>query len=38
MTYAELKGYMRDFHLGEISKTEMAFAIGIWQRGGAQLD
>ena len=37
MRYEELKGYMRRFHRGEISKAEMAFAIGLWQRGGAKL-
>lgn len=33
MSYEELKGYMRRFHRGEISKAEMACAIAIWQRG-----
>lgn len=36
MTYVELMSYMRRFHLGEISNVEMAFAIGLWQRGGAR--
>ena len=33
MTYDELKGCMAAFHRGEISKTEMACATAIWQRG-----
>lgn len=31
MTYNDLKEFMRLFHRGEISKTEMGFAIGLWQ-------
>ena len=37
MKYAELLPYIRRFHLGEISKVEMALAIGMWQRAGAML-
>jgi len=33
MSYTELKEYMTDFHLGKITKLEMAFAIGLWQIG-----
>jgi hypothetical protein len=36
MSYQELKGYMRLFHRGEITKLEIGFAIGLWQRGGAR--
>ena len=36
MSYAELKAFMRMFHRGEISKVELACAIGLWQRGGAK--
>ena len=32
MNYSELKGYMTQFHLGEISKNEMAVCIYLWQR------
>ena len=36
MTYKELKGYMTKFLRGEMTKRELAFAIGLWQRGGAK--
>ena len=32
MTYPELKTYMTQFHLGQISKNEMAVCIYLWQR------
>jgi hypothetical protein len=35
MGYSQLKKYMTEFHLGIITKTEMALAIHLWQRGGA---
>ena len=34
MTYETLKMYFRRFQLGRLSKLELAFAIGLWQRGG----
>jgi hypothetical protein len=35
MKYNELRIYFEYFHLGQISKIELAMAIGLWQRGGA---
>ena len=32
MSYEELKGYMTEFRLGHITKTEMGMAIHMWQR------
>jgi hypothetical protein len=37
MTYTELRAFFRMFHRGEISKLELACAIGLWQRAGAIL-
>ena len=33
MTYNELKEYFEKYHLGEMTKTELACAIHLWQRG-----
>lgn len=35
MSYEELKYYFQAFHRDEISKTELTFAIAIWQLHGA---
>jgi hypothetical protein len=32
MTYTELKEKMKEFHLGNISKMELACAVHLWQR------
>lgn len=32
MTYSELKEYMDDFHMGKITKLEMAATVGLYQR------
>jgi hypothetical protein len=37
MKYSELKEYFMAFHREEISKTELGFAIAMWQRHGARL-
>lgn len=37
MTYDELRKEFIRFHVGEINKIELAFAIGMWQRAGALL-
>lgn len=36
MNYEELKQYFKMFYRGEISKIEVALAIGLWQRAGAR--
>lgn len=33
MSYDQLKEYMHAYRMGRISKLEMMFAIGMWQRG-----
>jgi hypothetical protein len=37
MKYKDLKVYFEAFHLGSINKTEVAFAVALWQRAGAML-
>jgi hypothetical protein len=37
MDYSELKQYFKMFYRGEITKLELAFAIGMWQRAGARI-
>jgi hypothetical protein len=37
MRYNELMETFTRFHLGEITKTELAFTIAMWQRAGAML-
>ncbi len=38
MKYNELKDYFLSFHLGEITKKELAAAICMWQRAGAMIN
>lgn len=37
MKYHELRRYFELFNAGLLSKLELCFAIGLWQRGGSQL-
>jgi hypothetical protein len=37
MKYNELTATFTRFHLGEATKTELTFAIAMWQRAGAML-
>jgi hypothetical protein len=38
MSYYQLKLYMAMFHRGEIQKSELALAIGLWQEAGAKIN
>lgn len=38
MNYTELKEYFTKFYLGNISKIELAFVIGLWQEAGSRIE